>query len=1661
MTIKYALNQCLQFALTGFLGWLSISLFISKTLAQQSNIVPDNTLGAESSQVISNFQGQPIEVITGGAVRQINLFHSFGEFNVSAGRGAYFLSPNADIQNIFARVTGVNRSEILGKLGTFQIINGNIAGSNANLFLINPNGIVFGQNASLDVQGSFVATTASRVKFADDREFSATTPQNAPLLTISVPLGLQFGANPGKITVQGDGTGLRSTTDLIDTNFGLRVPSNQTLALVGGDINLEGATIKTAGGRIELGSVSGEGLVSLNPTDKGFSLGYGGVQNFGNIQLTQKASVDASGTGAGDVQVTGKRVTLSDGSAIEASTLGANNGGGLAINATESVELNNPLTALAAQVYPGAIGNGGNLRISTKDLVVRDGAFVSTGTSDAAKGGNLTVNASNSVQVVGRSADGRFVSALSASARPGSTGDAGDLTITTKDLLVRGAQIDAGTLGAGNGGNLTVNASGSVQVIGGGLYSLAQPDSTGNAGNITVNAQRINLSNQAIIKSSNAGQGNAGNILIQAQDNFSANNSLILSNIGSPQGQLALGNVGNIEISAKTVSLSNGAQLQAGFFSGGKGNAGIVSVKAQDTISFTGTNSGIFANVELGAVGNGNDIQISAPSVSLADGAVVVTSNAGQGNAGSVSVKAQDTISFTGTNSGIYTSVESRAVGNGGDIQISAPSVSLADGAVLSSGNDGQGNSGNIQLQARSFALSNGGSISTQSSGSSNSGNLLVNASDSVSLSGITTLIDPQTGKKVTIGSLLATGSLGTGNGGELTINTGRLSVLNGGGITTASSQLGRAGNLTINAKDSVEVVGTSLNATPSTIFTSTFGSGDAGNITINTGLLSIRNGAQVSAATSGKGKGGNLTVNASDGVQLIGSSADVSVLSTSADQGLTGDAGNLTITTKDLLLQNGARVDSSTYGTGKGGDLTITTKDLLLQGTVYMSAGTFGVGKGGNLTVNTQNLLVQNGASISAGTSGKGQGGELTINAKDSVEVVGRSPTYNPSIISASTLGSGDAGSMTINAGRFSIRDGAAVITSTYIAGKGGNLTVNANDRVEVIGTSVNGFSSLLAASGSTGNAGDLTIKTQDLLVRDGAVVSTGTVGAGKGGNLTVNATGSVQLIGTTANGNLPSALSTNTGVGSTGNAGDLRITTKDLFVQDGARVTTATSGTGKGGNLTVNANGTVQVTGTSANGLLISRLSTSAYQGLTGNAGDLTINTQNLLLRDGGQVDAATFGQGKGGNLTVNANSSVKLIGTTANGNFSSGLFASAEVGSTGNAGELTVNTPDLLVQDGAAVTTATSGAGKGGNLNVNAANRVQLTGTSVDGRFSSTLSTSASQGSTGNAGDLTIKTQDLLVQDGAQVGASTLSKGNAGNLTVNASRSVQVIGRSADSPFATGLGAAAVNSSGNAGDLTINTPELLVRDGARVSVTNTGTGNAGIMTINSDRINLDNQGSLNANTRSPNKDPNREQATINLNTQNLTLRHGSNITTNATGENVFGGNINIYTTKFFIALENSRISANSDNSRGGRVLVNSQGAFVGTQPSDVSKYITATSGVGLSGTVDVNSADNSSIQNSFTELPPNVIDTNALIANSCISRGTKRQENSFTITGSGALRNSPGDVLISAYTTGDVRSVEPTPRPWKKGDPIIEPQGLYRLPNGQLILSRSCSK
>ncbi len=167
--------------IVAFLGLANL-LFHPSVLGQ---IVPDRTVGTTVTPNLT-INGRSSDRIDNGTMRGSNLFHSFQEFNIGSGQGVYFSNP-AGITNIFSRITGSNSSQINGTLGVL---------GNANLYLLNPNGILFGQNARLDLKGSFLATTANQINFADGTVFSATNPQTSALLTISVPVGLQFGSNP-------------------------------------------------------------------------------------------------------------------------------------------------------------------------------------------------------------------------------------------------------------------------------------------------------------------------------------------------------------------------------------------------------------------------------------------------------------------------------------------------------------------------------------------------------------------------------------------------------------------------------------------------------------------------------------------------------------------------------------------------------------------------------------------------------------------------------------------------------------------------------------------------------------------------------------------------------------------------------------------------------------------------------------------------------------------------------------------------------------------------------------------------------------------------------------------------------------------------------------------------------------------------------------------------------------------------------------------------------------------------------------------------------------------------------------------------------------------------------------------------------------------------
>ena len=261
-------------------------LFLAKSASAQ--IVPDNTLGAESSQVVTRDANS--NLIQGGATRGGNLFQSFQEFNVNEGRGVYFANPDG-IGNIFSRVTGANPSNILGTLG--------VDGA-ANLYLINPNGIIFGNNSALDVQGSFTATTADAITFNENGLFSAVNPEDS-VLTISVPLGLQLGSNPGSIINQS------FFRNEMGEFVGLQVPTGENLTFVGGEIIFDEGEATARGGNIFMGGLSEAGIVGIS--DDG-SLIFPEFVARADVLLTNFSDVDVRGTGGGNIEIHSRNLTL-------------------------------------------------------------------------------------------------------------------------------------------------------------------------------------------------------------------------------------------------------------------------------------------------------------------------------------------------------------------------------------------------------------------------------------------------------------------------------------------------------------------------------------------------------------------------------------------------------------------------------------------------------------------------------------------------------------------------------------------------------------------------------------------------------------------------------------------------------------------------------------------------------------------------------------------------------------------------------------------------------------------------------------------------------------------------------------------------------------------------------------------------------------------------------------------------------------------------------------------------------------------------------------------------------------------------------------------------------------------------------------------------------
>ncbi|NJN74793.1 MAG: filamentous hemagglutinin N-terminal domain-containing protein, partial [Limnothrix sp. RL_2_0] len=479
-------------------------------------------------------RGELADLIEGGATRGTNLFHSFSDFNILDSHRVYFANP-AGIESILARVTGSNQSNIFGTLG----VNGS-----ADLYFINPNGIVFEENSQLDLEGAFSATTADKVRLGNAGFFDASNPESSSLLDVRPSAFFFVDSSPSTaITV-------RSAPRLtMGNNRGLQVPNGKGIVLVGGNVELDNGAINAWEGRINIASVMAGSVEIQENGNLNITQGTGR----GNIVLNNDAMIDVQLSFGGQIQLLAHDISILNGSEIlggietsrNQSTGAQGQSGDVLLNATGNITVsgsslarrNNDgsptVSSIQNVVESDAAGQSGNIIIDARSLTVSNDAVISTATSGTGDARNIIIKTTGGIVLN----SGYILSDV----RDNGVGRAGDVTIFSESLRVlEGAQIGTGSFSLGDGGNVSLFVRETVEFDGdrSGAFSGIELGGSGRGGFVRIEAENILISNGASISSQNEGSGDAGALALTARRTIRLINGNISTNAISGEGGL-------------------------------------------------------------------------------------------------------------------------------------------------------------------------------------------------------------------------------------------------------------------------------------------------------------------------------------------------------------------------------------------------------------------------------------------------------------------------------------------------------------------------------------------------------------------------------------------------------------------------------------------------------------------------------------------------------------------------------------------------------------------------------------------------------------------------------------------------------------------------------------------------------------------------------------------------------------------------------------------------------------------------------------------------------------------------------------------------------------------------------------------------------------------
>lgn len=1044
-----------------------------------------------------------------------NLFFSFSSFTLAPGDSATFtnLAGRSGVQNLFARITSRQSSLIDGT------IRSDIAG--ASLFLINPDGFVFGKNARLDLKGSFAVTTADYLTLASGDRFTSRASSSDDRLSAAPVCIFGFcSAKPGSVEFRGE-PGHPTK---------LALPEGAAFTVVTGDQTIDATALAAPSGRLTLVSIAGPGEVPASPAALA-EMAIGPGLALGSISLTRSASAGAitvGHAGAGHLALVARSVSLSesflDASALEIPATAA--GAALSTIQVRCDSLQMSGSTIAAD--GSGFGKGGDIEIQARTVSL--------------------LNLDNSPSLIGSS--------------PVNQATSGNLTITADRLNIVNSSLQTSTFGTGAAGNITVHVAnlrikGSARVVDSGIFADggggALEPSSGRGGNVQVTAGFIALDGGGQISSRTFGSGRGGNVFVSSQEirisglsvseGVVSHSGIIASaNLSGSEGMA--GAAGDIMIETGGLRVSQGGQIANGTV--GPGAAGNTMIVA-DRVFLDGGDgaagpTGALATTTFARGGRGGDLSITAGELHLRGGAEINASTLGRGAGGDIAIQAREA-DLSGERTRIAAQTLARDGGEGGTVRINAANINVRDGAQISASTNGSGQGGSVIVTTdRLTVTGTGSSIRADTAGHSGT----FTTQPAIDDIGLTLHIDHpsdadltailyapvQDGQRATTlfgkgdlsGANLVnttftdTGSLSIGEGGAPFTGTYRamdsLSLLRGAGtngewtLFVSDSSKGNTGvlrswSLTLNnhtftfpggrldIKDFDHVSPALMVSLP--LIRTQVKAGAGGNIRISAGTVDVLNGGTVSASTFGSGAAGAIQVHA--GAVSIDASAATSstgFFATTAT-GSAGHGGRIEITATAFRalgssragVEAGAIARSSTGASA--GDIVLLTGSARLDDGATLTSANLAGGKAGSVSVSASDSIVLQEGSVITALSKASDAGIIDLIARRSVEL------QSGSAVTASAGANG--GNVAIVAGDLFLLDHsslAATAGTSVTAGANGR-GVGAGGNISVDPTTIILDHGLITANSALGAGGDITLQSEHFLSSESMLMANG----------------------------------------------------------------------------------------------------------------------------------------------------------------------------------------------------------------------------------------------------------------------------------------------------------------------------------------------------------------------------------------------------------------------------------------------------------------------------------------------------------------------------------------------------------------------------------------